>query len=50
MSDQTEKLLCHEIAAARDIPIGTVEWRVFSAKKKLAPHLAAAQQVTCKVA
>jgi RNA polymerase sigma-70 factor (ECF subfamily) len=29
----------HEIAAAQDIPIGTVQWRVFSAKKKLAPHL-----------
>src|SRR5260370_23151219 len=30
----------HEIAAARAIPIGTVQWRVFNAKKKLAPHLA----------
>jgi RNA polymerase sigma-70 factor (ECF subfamily) len=29
----------HEIAAAHDIPIGTVQWRVFSAKKKLAPIL-----------
>jgi RNA polymerase sigma-70 factor (ECF subfamily) len=29
----------HEIAAAHSIPIGTVQWRVFSAKKKLAPHL-----------
>jgi RNA polymerase sigma-70 factor, ECF subfamily len=29
----------HEIAAAQDIPIGTVQWRVFSAKKKLAPLL-----------
>ena len=29
----------HEIAAAQDIPIGTVQWRVFSAKKKLAPYL-----------
>jgi RNA polymerase sigma-70 factor (ECF subfamily) len=29
----------HEIAAARAIPIGTVQWRVFSAKKKLAPIL-----------
>jgi RNA polymerase sigma-70 factor (ECF subfamily) len=29
----------HEIAAAQDIPIGTVQWRVFNAKKKLAPHL-----------
>jgi RNA polymerase sigma factor (sigma-70 family) len=29
----------HEIAAAQNIPIGTVQWRVFSAKRKLAPHL-----------
>jgi len=29
----------HEIAAARSIPIGTVQWRVFNAKKKLAPQL-----------
>jgi RNA polymerase sigma-70 factor, ECF subfamily len=29
----------HEIAAAQDVPIGTVQWRVFSAKKKLAPLL-----------
>ena len=29
----------HEIAAAQSIPIGTVQWRVFSAKRKLAPHL-----------
>ena len=29
----------HEIAAAQAIPIGTVQWRVFSAKRKLAPHL-----------
>ena len=29
----------HEIAAAKKIPIGTVQWRVFNAKKKLAPHL-----------
>jgi len=26
----------HEIAAAKAIPIGTVQWRVFNAKKKLA--------------
>ena len=31
----------HEIAAAKKIPIGTVQWRVFNAKKKLAPHLRA---------
>jgi len=30
----------HEIAAAHAIPIGTVQWRVFNAKKKLAPYLA----------
>jgi RNA polymerase sigma-70 factor, ECF subfamily len=29
----------HEIAAAKNIPMGTVQWRVFNAKKKLAPHL-----------
>jgi len=29
----------HEIAAAQSIPIGTIQWRVFNAKKKLAPHL-----------
>src|SRR5262249_48176536 len=29
----------HEIAAAQDIPIGTAQWRVFSAKRKLAPYL-----------
>jgi len=30
----------HEIATARHLPIGTVQWRVFNAKKKLAPYLA----------
>ena len=34
----------HEIAAARDIPIGTVQWIVFNAKKKLAPRLTAIRQ------
>ena len=29
----------HEIAAAQCIPIGTVQWRIFNAKKKLAPYL-----------
>jgi RNA polymerase sigma-70 factor (ECF subfamily) len=29
----------HEIAAAQASPIGTVQWRVFNAKKKLAPYL-----------
>ena len=31
----------HEIAAAKDMPIGTVQWIVFNAKKKLAPRLTA---------
>jgi RNA polymerase sigma-70 factor (ECF subfamily) len=30
----------HEIAAAQSVPIGTVQWRVFNSKKKLAAHLA----------
>jgi RNA polymerase sigma-70 factor, ECF subfamily len=29
----------HEIAAASNMPIGTVQWIVFNAKKKLAPRL-----------
>ena len=29
----------HEIAAAKATPIGTLQWRVFNAKKKLAPYL-----------
>jgi RNA polymerase sigma-70 factor (ECF subfamily) len=29
----------HEIAAARATPIGTVQWRIFNSKKKLAKHL-----------
>jgi RNA polymerase sigma-70 factor (ECF subfamily) len=33
----------HEIAAAKAIPIGTVQWRVFNAKKKLFAHLRASQ-------
>jgi len=40
----------HEIASAQAIPIGTVQWRVFNAKKKLAPHLTARQDVTGKAA
>jgi RNA polymerase sigma factor (sigma-70 family) len=40
----------HEIAAARAIPIGTVQWRVFNAKKKLAPHLTTHQALTRKAA
>ncbi len=34
----------HEIASAHAIPIGTVQWRVFNAKKKLAPYLKPRQQ------
>jgi RNA polymerase sigma-70 factor (ECF subfamily) len=34
-----EELQYHEIAAAETIPIGTAQWRVFNAKKKLAHHL-----------
>lgn len=33
----------HEIAAAKAILIGTVQWRVFNAKKKLAAHSRAPQ-------
>jgi RNA polymerase sigma-70 factor (ECF subfamily) len=40
----------HEIAAAQSIPIGTVQWRVFNAKKKLAPYLTTRQNVTRKAA
>src|ERR1700729_3010539 len=35
----TEEWEYHEIAAAKAIPIGTVQWRVFNAKKKLATLL-----------
>ena len=40
----------HEIAAAQAIPIGTVQWRVFNSKKKLAPHLATRGEVLRKAA
>jgi RNA polymerase sigma-70 factor (ECF subfamily) len=40
----------HEIAAAQAIPIGTVQWRVFNAKKKLAPYLRTRQDVRWKAA
>jgi RNA polymerase sigma-70 factor (ECF subfamily) len=40
----------HEIAAAREIPIGTVQWRVFNAKKKLAPFLTTRFTLSCKAA
>ena len=29
----------HEIAAARATPIGTIQWRIFNSKRKLAGHL-----------
>ena len=35
----------HEIDAAQAIPVGTVQWRVFNAKKKLAPHLKTLQEM-----
>ena len=40
----------HEIASAQAIPIGTVQWRVFNAKKKLAPYLTTRQEITRKAA
>ena len=40
----------HEIATAQAIPIGTVQWRVFNAKKKLAPHLMPIREGVRKVA
>jgi len=40
----------HEIATAKAIPIGTVQWRVFNAKKKLAAHLRAPEVFRMKVA
>ena len=36
----------HEIAAAQNTPIGTAQWRVFSAKRKLAPHLKRVERIT----
>jgi len=39
-----EQLEYHEIAAAKDMPTGTVQWIVFNAKKKLAPRLTAIDQ------
>ncbi len=40
----------HEIASAQAIPIGTVQWRVFNAKKKLAARLTTRQDITRKAA
>lgn len=38
----------HEITAAQAIPVGTIQWRVFNSKKKLAPHLAPRGEVLHK--
>jgi RNA polymerase sigma-70 factor, ECF subfamily len=40
----------HEIAAAQAIPIGTVQWRVFNSKKKLAPHLTPVRELNRQAA
>ena len=40
----------HEIAAAQAIPIGTVQWRVFNSKKKLAVHLSPVRDLDQKAA
>lgn len=40
----------HEIAAAHAIPLGTVQWRVFNAKKKLAPYLKTVENIPRKAA
>src|SRR5262249_9677301 len=40
----------HEIASSKAIPIGTVQWRVFNSKKKLAPHLSARMEILRKAA
>jgi RNA polymerase sigma-70 factor (ECF subfamily) len=40
----------HEIAAAQAIPIGTIKWRVFNAKNKLAAHLSPVRYLTRQAA
>jgi RNA polymerase sigma-70 factor (ECF subfamily) len=40
----------HEIADAQSIPIGTVQWRVHNAKKKLAPLLRKTDKLTRQAA
>jgi RNA polymerase sigma-70 factor, ECF subfamily len=40
----------HEIATAKAIPIGTVQWRVFNSKKKLAVHLSPVRDLEGKAA
>jgi RNA polymerase sigma-70 factor (ECF subfamily) len=40
----------HEIAAAKAVPIGTVQWRVFNSKKKLAVQLKPCRKVSRRTA
>ena len=40
----------HEIAAAQAIPIGTVKWRVFNSKKKLALYLSPIRELNRQAA
>ena len=40
----------HEIAAAQKVPVGTAQWRVFNAKKKLAPYLKRIEIHTARLA
>jgi RNA polymerase sigma-70 factor, ECF subfamily len=40
----------HEIAAAQAIPIGTVQWRVFNAKKKLVAYLTPRETIILQAA
>ena len=38
-----EELSYEELSVALEVPIGTVKWRLFNAKKKLAPIIRASQ-------
>ena len=40
----------HEIAAAQAVPVGTVQWRVFNSKKKLASYLCPVRNLERKAA
>ncbi len=40
----------HEIAAAQSAPIGTIQWRVHNAKRKLALHLKAVRTTSERAA
>lgn len=44
-----EEMEYHEIAAVQ-VPIGTVQWRVFNFKKKLAPYLTPCREEVRKAA